>query len=157
MNAGMLRHAVDDNSQLQSLQCWRHTARYHLMNDPTGEMGRSHPALARSLPDSFPDPLIVNLYAHPAVTPLAELPALQPPHPPNVALLASLIQQLLGWDSKKVVGAFHTAVWPVVVLHELLEDLTNVSPESDEVRYMSKSSVDSLTTVGCRLTSPSAA
>jgi hypothetical protein len=117
MNGDMLRAALGSNDLDQSLQHWRDTARYHLANDPTGEMGRSHPALARSLPGSFPEPHVVDLYAQPAVTPLAELPYLQSPTSPDVARLASLVQQLLGWDSEGLVSTFRTAIWPVVVLH----------------------------------------
>ncbi|KAG2039816.1 PIN domain-like protein [Suillus americanus] len=122
-----------DNSPDQSLQCWRDTARYHLMNDPMGRMGRAHPALACSLPDSFPDPHVIDLYVKPAVTPLMELPVLRSPVPPDLAPLALLIHNLLGWEAKKLVSAFRSTVWPVVVLHEVLEDLTKNSPASDEV------------------------
>ncbi|KAG2030593.1 hypothetical protein BDR03DRAFT_1016983 [Suillus americanus] len=97
-------------------------------------MGRSHPALAHSLPDSFPDPCIINLYAQPAVTPIAQLPILQSPAPPDIAPLASLVQQLLSWESKKIVSTFWSMIWPVVVLHEVLEDLANNSPKSDEIQ-----------------------
>jgi len=133
MNAGMLRAALGSNDLDQSLQHWRNAARYHLASDPTGEMGRSHPALARSLPGWFPEPCVVDLYAWPAVTPLAELPDLQFPTSPDVARLASLIQQLLGWDSERLVSTFRTAIWPAVVLHELLKDLASNLPTSDEV------------------------
>jgi len=157
MNAGMLRAALGSNDLDQSLQHWRDTARYYLANDPTGEMGRSHPALARSLPSSFPEPHVVDLYAQPAVTPLAELPGLQFPTSPDVARLASLVQELLGWDSERLVSTFRTAIWPVVVLHELLEDLANNSPTSDEVCCCPMVIVDVLTGIVCRLTLPLAA
>ncbi|KAG2338259.1 hypothetical protein BDR05DRAFT_1004400 [Suillus weaverae] len=83
-------------------------------------MGQSHPALARSLPESFPS---VDIITH-----------------PDLARLASVIQQLLGWGSKKLLTTFHTNIWPVIILHELLEDLANNSPESNEVHdcYMSQ-------------------
>ncbi|KAG1781374.1 PIN domain-like protein, partial [Suillus placidus] len=129
----MLCSAMHSGNQDQSLQQWRSTTEYHLASDPTGKMGRSHPALTHSLPDSFPNPGIINLYVRPAVTLLAELPKLQPPAPPNLAQLAALIQQLLGWDSKKLLSTFHTTIWPVIILHELLEDLANNSPMSNEV------------------------
>lgn len=114
-------------------------------------MGRSHPALARSLPDSFPDPCIINLYAQPAVTPITKLPILQSPAPPDIAPLASLVQQLLGWESKKVVSTFRSTIWPVVVLHEVLEDLANNSPASDEVCCCSPLHMNILTDVRYRL------
>ncbi|KAG1817022.1 PIN domain-like protein [Suillus variegatus] len=133
VDAGVLRAAVCGNNLDGPLQQWWDTARYHLVDDPTGKMGRSHPALARSLPDSFPDPCIINLYAQPAVTPITKLPILQSPAPPDIAPLASLVQQLLGWESKKVVSTFRSTIWPVVVLHEVLEDLANNSPASDEI------------------------
>jgi len=114
-------------------------------------MGCSHPALARSLPDSFPDPHIINLYAQPAVTPITKLPILQSPALPDIAPLASFVQQLLGWESKKVISTFCSMIWPVVVLHEVLEDLTNNSPASDEVCHCSPSHVNILTDVRYRL------
>ncbi|KAG1887198.1 PIN domain-like protein [Suillus subluteus] len=101
-----------DNSPDQSLQHWRDAARYHLMN-------------------SFPDPNVIDMYVKPAVTPLMELPVLHSPAPPDLAPLALLIHNLLGWEAKKLV-MFRSAVWPVVVLHEVLEDLAKNSPASDE-------------------------
>jgi hypothetical protein len=133
MDNDVLRSAMCGGNSDRSLQEWRDSAKYHLMHDPTGQMGRLHPALARSLPDSFPDPRIIRLYARPAVMPLTELPILQSPAPPDLGLLAVVIQQLLGWDPAKLVSTFHSTIWPVVVLHELLQDLANNSPMSNEV------------------------
>ncbi|KAG2745158.1 PIN domain-like protein [Suillus brevipes Sb2] len=134
MDTSTLCDAVrGDNSPDQSLQRWRDAARHHLMSDPTGQMGRAHPALACSLPDSFPDLHVIDLYVKPAVTPLMELPVLHSPAPPDLAPLALLIHNLLGWDAKRLVSAFRSTVWPVVVLHEVLEDLAKNSPASDEV------------------------
>ncbi|KAG0692700.1 PIN domain-like protein [Suillus ampliporus] len=74
-------------------------------------------------PDLFPDPHVVDFF-----------PFSNPPPLPNIAPLASLVQQLLGWESKKVISTFRSMIWPVVVLHEVLEDLANNSPSSDEVQ-----------------------
>ncbi|KAG2358112.1 hypothetical protein BDR07DRAFT_1379656 [Suillus spraguei] len=74
----------------------------------------------------------INSYAHPAVTSLAEVPKLQLPAPPDLAQLTCVIKQFLGWDSKKLLSAFCTTIWPVVILHELLEDVANNSPRSNE-------------------------
>ncbi|KAG1886887.1 uncharacterized protein F5891DRAFT_1200537 [Suillus fuscotomentosus] len=62
-----------------------------------------------------------------------ELPILHSPAPPDLAPLALLVQQLLGWDSKKLVSSFHSNIWPIVVLHELLEDIAKNSPASVEI------------------------
>ncbi|KAG2354916.1 hypothetical protein BDR07DRAFT_1493932 [Suillus spraguei] len=99
---------------------------------PLGRWGQLHPALARSLPESFPSVGTINSYGHPAVTSLAEVPKLQLPAPPDLAQLACVIQQFLGWDLKKLLSAFCTTIWPVVILHELLEDVANNSPRSNE-------------------------
>ncbi|KAJ8579626.1 hypothetical protein M405DRAFT_870107 [Rhizopogon salebrosus TDB-379] len=133
MNGDMLRTALGSNDLDQSLQHWRDTARYHPANDPTGEMGRSHPALARSLPGSFPEPHVVDLYAQPAVTPLAELPYLQSPTSPDVARLASLVQQLLGWDSEGLVSTFRTAIWLLWSCMSSLKTLRTIRPQA--MRY----------------------
>jgi len=114
-------------------------------------MRHSHPALARSLPDSFPDPHIINLHAQPAVTPITKLPILQSPALPDIAPLASFVQQLLGWESKKVISTFHSMIWPVVVLHEVLEDLANNSPASDKVCHCSPLHMNILMDVRYRL------
>ncbi|KAG2108145.1 hypothetical protein BD769DRAFT_1392822 [Suillus cothurnatus] len=134
VDAGVLHAAICGNSLDGPLQQWWDTTRYHLVDDPTGQMGCSHPALAHSLPDSFPDPRIINLYAQPAITSITKLPILQSPASPDIAPLASFVQQLLGWESKKVVSTFCLMIWPVVVLHEVLEDLANNSPASDEIQ-----------------------
>jgi Holliday junction resolvase YEN1 len=96
MNNSMLRSAACNSNQGRALEQWQNIARYHLLSDPTGRMGQLHPALARSLPESFPSVDIINLYVHPAVTSLTELAKLQLPAPPDLAQLASVIQQLLG-------------------------------------------------------------
>ncbi|KAG1876347.1 PIN domain-like protein [Suillus subluteus] len=122
MNTSVLRDAgCGRNLPDQTLERWRMDARYHLMDDPT------------ALPDSFPNQHILNLYAKPAVTPLTELPILHSPAPPDLAPLALLVQQLLGWDPKKLVSSFRSNIWPIVVLHELLEDIAKNSPASDEI------------------------
>jgi Holliday junction resolvase YEN1 len=133
MDNSTLRSAACSSNQGRVLDQWRNIAQYHLLSDPTGRMGRSHPALARSLPDSFPSVDVINLYAHPAVTSLAALAELQLPAPPDLTQLAPVIQQLLGWSSKELLTTFRTNIWPVVILHELLEDLANNSPKSNEV------------------------
>ncbi|KAG2125156.1 XPG I-region-domain-containing protein, partial [Suillus clintonianus] len=133
MDNSMLHSAACSSNQDRVLDQWRNISQYHLLSDPTGRMGRSHPALSCSLSESFPSVDVINLYAYPAVTSLAELAKLQLPAPPDLAQLTSVIQQLLGWSSKKLLTTFHTNIWPVVVLHELLEDLANNSPKSNEV------------------------
>ncbi|KAG1847317.1 hypothetical protein DFJ58DRAFT_843213 [Suillus subalutaceus] len=104
-----------DNSPDQSLQHWQDAAWYHLMSDPT---------------DLFPDPNVIDLYVKPAVTPLMELPVLRSLVPPDLAPLALLIHNLLGLEATKLVSAFYSAVWPVVVLHEVLEDPIKNSPSA---------------------------
>ncbi|KAG2134980.1 PIN domain-like protein [Suillus cothurnatus] len=91
MDAGVLHAAICGDSLDGPLQQWQDTTHYHLVDDPTGQMGCSHPALTHLLPDSFPDPSIINLYAQPAVTPITKLPILQSPAPPNIAPLASFV------------------------------------------------------------------
>ncbi|KAG1799486.1 PIN domain-like protein, partial [Suillus plorans] len=135
MNTSILAH--DSIPLDQALKQWRDAARYHLTDDSTGKLGRAHSALARSLAESFPDPHVINLYVQPAVTPLAELPVVQSPAPPDLAPLALVIQQLLGWEPKKLVSAFHSTIWPVVILHEMLNDLASNSPASDKVSFQS--------------------
>ncbi|KAG1863693.1 hypothetical protein F4604DRAFT_1929107 [Suillus subluteus] len=73
MNTSILAH--DGIPLDQVLKQWWDAARYHLTDDPTGKLGQAHPALAHLLTESFPDPNVINLYVQPAVTPLAELPA----------------------------------------------------------------------------------
>lgn len=92
MNTSVLRDAgCGSNSPYKTLERWRMDALYHLMDGPTGEMGRAHPAVARELPDPFPNQHILNLYAKHAVTPLMELPILHSPAPPDIAPLALLV------------------------------------------------------------------
>ncbi|KAG1814842.1 hypothetical protein EV424DRAFT_1541331 [Suillus variegatus] len=92
MNTSVLRDAgCGSNSPYKTLERWRMDALYHLMDGPTGEMGRAHPAVARELPDPFPNEHILNLYAKHAVTPLMELPILHSPAPPDIAPLALLV------------------------------------------------------------------
>ncbi|KIJ09571.1 hypothetical protein PAXINDRAFT_102221 [Paxillus involutus ATCC 200175] len=118
-----------------SLCVWRRDVREHLACDPTQQIGRLYPALAHTLPDTFPEPNIVTSYLHPVVTGVDKLPTLLGPQPPNVPALAALTQELLGWeDPGKMLTMFQSTIWPAVVLKEMLLDLSRNSVESNEIQ-----------------------
>ncbi|KIK75788.1 hypothetical protein PAXRUDRAFT_784521 [Paxillus rubicundulus Ve08.2h10] len=115
-----LRHA---------LQLWN-----HLAHDSTKMMGRLHPSISASLPNTFPPLDTARLYLEPVVIPSVDVPPVGDPQPPNVHMLAVLVWELLGWEDRdKLLETFCSTIWPIVVLKEILLDLQRCSPNSNEV------------------------
>lgn len=129
----MYSHSPSVQLRLDIFDDWRQELRDHLACDPSKKIGRLHPSLAAALPDSFPPLNAVKLYLEPVVAPIDGFP-IGDPQPPDVRVLAPLMQELLGWEDRdKILDAFRSVVWPAVVLKEILLDLRRCSSSSNEV------------------------
>ncbi|KAF9228131.1 hypothetical protein BS17DRAFT_813086 [Gyrodon lividus] len=92
------------------LHPWHEDVLNHLTHGPTKRIGRLHPFLAASLPDTFLPLDIIKLYLHLVVTCLLE------------------------WeDTGKMIETFLLTILPAVVLKEILLDLARNLPGSNEI------------------------
>lgn len=102
---------------------WRANLRYQLANDPAQVLGSTFPALAISIPDTFPKPETVLAYASPTTSWSngAQGPNLNPNlvHQLDIRQLAGLCEAFFGWPD--VPKRFRTLIFPGSVLRMLCE------------------------------------
>lgn len=100
---------------------WREDLKNTLSLNPDDILGARYPSLAASIPDNFPDPSILQLYANPITS--ENDPDFKPDTAmwvsrlPDTAALAVLCQQLFGWDD--ILDRFSTKVWNGQCVREL--------------------------------------
>lgn len=109
---GALLSLHDD--KLQSfLLGWRAQLRDKLHFDPSGYIGRRHPALAASVPSSFPDLKVAMLFLSPAVLHPDQYASLRDPQVMDLPHLALLCEQYFTWGScTEILKVFRTSLWP---------------------------------------------
>lgn len=98
--------------------------RYELANDTRGFLGRKYCALAESVPNTWPDPVVLNLHVHPATSALPGSPAFNSsewkPRLPDLEDLVRLGNTLFGWEAgTKMLKTFQNNVWPGLCLRRL--------------------------------------
>lgn len=103
---------------------WRDAVRFELTHDTQGFVGQKYPAQAKAVPSSWPDPVIVRLYARPLITSsvvdLLAAASEWKPRPLDVEKLASLCISILGWEpGPSVVNAFRRHIWAGLCIRRL--------------------------------------
>lgn len=114
-----------------ALALWRDDLRKCLRNGPARYLGRRCIALARNIPDTFPDPAVVALYAQPLTSPLTSiLPGMYTldAHPPcaDLHMLARLCERHFGWDQDLLLEKFEQFVWPAVALQTIIREIKTI-------------------------------
>jgi len=100
---------------------WHEDLKNTLSLNPDDILGARYPSLAASIPEDFPDPSILQLYANPITS--ENDPGFKPDAVmwvsklPDTAVLAVLCQQLFGWDN--ILDRFSTKVWNGQCVQEL--------------------------------------
>lgn len=107
---------------------WRDRLAECLRDDPDKHVGRRNPALA-SIPDTFPNPAVVDAYIHPRTTRIEDLPhrsayTFTTRRPTiNVVELARLCELSFYWGSPSVIlERFKSRLWPAVLLRNVIGD-----------------------------------
>ena len=109
---------------LNFLKDWREDLRHELRTNSQGHLGRKYVALARNLPDSFPDIDILLSYTNP-ITSETE-PSARNQHSitwdrePDLGRLANICELYFEWGVKPIIlKRFRTVIWPSAVLRIL--------------------------------------
>lgn len=98
------------DSRAPALAAWRSRFIETLRKDPRGLIGRQHPALANTLPITFPDLHVYELYRSPAVMTSMELKDLQgsmsaAPRPIDFARIVEFGRGHFWWKTYKDLGS----------------------------------------------------
>ncbi|KAH9840013.1 PIN domain-like protein [Rhodofomes roseus] len=104
----------------QVLSDWRNNMRQTLCSDPQNLLGRRYHRLSTQIPDTFPNPDIIDSYIHPVTSPYEdfEVPPLQPP---NIARLGALCERYFSWGTVPgIIERFGNCVLPGVVVRVLI-------------------------------------
>ena len=113
---------------------WRSRLRSQLAEDPKGYIGRAHPALARALPETFPDVNIVRLFTEPAVLEASHYDGLRVSRPMNIAKLGALCERYFAFGNRAgILRAFRTTLWSNEFTHMLISDALKNSGQEVQV------------------------
>lgn len=113
----------------QKLDSWRDTLRTELKMNTRGLLNRSYHNLANTLPDTFPDLAILQLYLNPVTTerqtPMP--PAISWIGPPDFAEIATRCEQYFHWGSRALsMKRFEDILWSGASVSLLLASRHNV-------------------------------
>jgi len=115
----LLAAETSEPVQLNSfLKTWREDLRTVLSTDPAGHLGQRCVAVANAVTANFPDPRIIELYAHPKTTSSEGGPGPPALHPTefDIPKLVSICEHHFGWnDASKIMSH----LWEAVCLHTL--------------------------------------
>ncbi|KIJ05098.1 hypothetical protein PAXINDRAFT_122459, partial [Paxillus involutus ATCC 200175] len=110
---------MPDQEFAQFLYGWRNDLRHVLETDPDGLLGRKYTKLASMIPDSFPNPAMLQSYASPLTTfsvgsgnPAGSLcPYLIESQQPDLGALATFCDRHFGWKGDAIVTKMRVTVW----------------------------------------------
>ena len=136
-------HSLSCDELPDFLKTWRKELCTELRTNASGHLGSKKPALAKAVPDSFPDIDIVLSYTNPIIsaTDAGTQHTHTPPkweHEPDLGKLAHLCELHFEWGLKDIIiKRFRTIIWPCIVLRMLrrsaLEAATDCCSMSGEL------------------------
>jgi len=104
------------------LLTWRDQVREELRTNRSGLIGSKKPALAKKIPDDFPDLDILLSYTNPITSETEDKPTREVTweHEPDIGKIAGLCELYFEWGVKDVIiKRFRTVLWPSAVLRIL--------------------------------------
>lgn len=105
------------------LDAWRDEVRAELKSNSRGLLGSKKAALAKSFPDTFPDPVVLSLYANPLTSESTNRPcalSYKWEREPDLGKLAALCERKFEWGVRPlIVKRFRTVIWEPMVLRIL--------------------------------------
>jgi hypothetical protein len=113
------------------LDTWREDLRTELRTNASGYLGKKCVALSKTVPDDFPDPIVLRSYTHPITTESeAERKGTRPKDikwggEPSISAIAGVCELYFEWGVRDVIiKRFRTVVWPAAVLRILRQIVT---------------------------------
>ena len=109
---------------LNFLKDWREDLRHELRTNSQGHLGRKYVALAKNVPDSFPDIDILLSYTNPITSETESsarnLLSITWDREPDLGRLANICELYFEWGVKPIIlKRFRTVIWPSAVLRVL--------------------------------------
>ena len=126
---------LDRDDLEEFLVAWRHELREELRTNSKGEIGRKQVALAKSIPESFPDIDILLSYVRPITSESmgreSNNTKITWSREPDLAKLAATCEFYFEWGYKEaIIKRFRTVIWHSVVLRILRRVVLDIDQKS---------------------------
>jgi len=126
---------LDRDDLEEFLVAWRHELREELRTNSKGEIGRKQVALAKSIPESFPDIDILLSYVRPITSESmgreSNNTRITWSREPDLAKLAATCEFYFEWGYKEaIIKRFRTVIWHSVVLRILRRAVLDIDQKS---------------------------
>lgn len=126
---------LDRDGLEEFLVAWRHELREELRTNSKGEIGRKQVALAKSIPESFPDIDILLSYVRPITSESmgreSNNTRITWSREPDLAKLAATCEFYFEWGYKEaIIKRFRTVIWHSVVLRILRRAVLDIDQKS---------------------------
>ncbi|KAJ7755459.1 PIN domain-like protein [Mycena metata] len=109
-------------SQLRDhLNAWRVKLRQELRTNSSGKLSKRQPKLAESIPDTFPNTRVAELYLNPLTSRSVGFAGAKPnvrfwlPAEPSIPALSTFCSAEFGWRGEHLLQKFNSNLWPAVV------------------------------------------
>lgn len=122
---------------------WRGHLQDKLRRDPQGFIGRVHPALASSIPATFPNLGIARLFISPHLLDTNLYAQVGVPQPMNISQISTLCELYFTWGSRaEILKTLRTSLWIGEAVRMLVnEALVRSGRSSVQVRDAMKSAM----------------
>ncbi|KAJ7620057.1 PIN domain-like protein, partial [Roridomyces roridus] len=116
----LLHYWMDFTGEERSrkLASWRAVVGWELQRNPRGEFPRCYPHLV--IPESFPNPHVINLYTDPLVSgslrytgPAPDVAAWKPQQP-DIQSISTFCTDTFGWRGEHLEEKFRSKLWPAM-------------------------------------------
>lgn len=117
----MLTYA--DHELTEFLARWRGHLQDKLRRDPQGFIGRAHPALASSIPATFPDLRVARLFISPHLLDPGLYTQIDGPRPMDISRISTLCELYFTWGSRaELLKTMRTSLWIGEAVRMLIDE-----------------------------------
>lgn len=120
-----LGNRTASNSTNEYRSQWRQVLARFLTLNPRGTLPSRQPALANSLPPTFPSIELLNLYLNPVVSSDSDLDGIViKSEPPNLTAIAHLCELFFPWgNQQQIISSLETTAIPALLIHTLTNEV----------------------------------